>query len=174
LAESRALLPDVVLLDIRLEGKLNGIEVARVPRQDLPSIRIVILTGHEDEQYVRALFAIGVDGYLLKTARGPELIEAVRSVVRGIQVVRIEITERAPSAGPRSGIAANPNLSEREGEVLALLARGARNKEIAQELGIKTSTVETHISNAMTKLGARSRTEMMSRAVQRGIIISDE
>ena len=121
-----------------------------------------------------ALFAIGVDGYLLKTAGGPELIEAVRSVVRGIQVVSREIMERAPNPGPRSGIGANPNLSEREREVVAFLARRARNKEIALELGIKTSTVETYISNAMAKLDARSRTEMISRAVQRGIIVSED
>jgi DNA-binding NarL/FixJ family response regulator len=173
MALARALRPDVVLLDIRLQG-MSGVDVARALRQDLPEIRIVVLTAHNAEQYVRALFAIGVDGYLLKSAAGEELIAAVRAVLLGKQVVDREVAAQTPVGARVSGIAANPTLSDRECEALTLLARGARNKEVAQQMNIETSTVETHIANAITKLGARSRAEAISQAVLRGIILQEE
>jgi DNA-binding NarL/FixJ family response regulator len=170
---ARVAQPDVILLDIRLRG-MSGVEVARALRHDHPSVRIVVLTAYNYEQYVRALFAIGVDGYLLKSASAAELLAALHAVVRGEQVVSQEIAEHASGVVLHSGIAANPTLTNRECEVLVLLARGARNKEIAMSLGIETSTVETHISNAIAKLGARSRTEAITRAVQRGVIVLDD
>jgi DNA-binding NarL/FixJ family response regulator len=173
MALARALHPDVVLLDIRLQG-MGGVDVARALRQDLPEIRIVVLTAYNYEQYVRALFAIGVDGYLLKSAGSEELIAAVRAVLRGEQVVDREVAAQIPAGARVSGIAANPTLSDRECEALALLAQGARNKEVAQRMDIETSTVETHIANAIAKLGARTRAEAISQAVLRGIILLEE
>ena len=90
---ARELHPDVVILDIRLPG-LGGVEVARTLREDLPATRILILTAYDYDQYVRALFAIGVEGYLLKNATGQELIAAVREVCAGKQVLSAEIEAR--------------------------------------------------------------------------------
>ncbi|MDP9350831.1 MAG: response regulator transcription factor [Chloroflexota bacterium] len=163
------LAPDVVLLDIKLQG-LGGIDVARALRQDLPEIKVLMLSAYNTEQYVRALFAIGVHGYLLKSATGPELTEAVRAVCRGETVLSAEIASRIVSGTRRSGIAASDTLSDREREVLELVGRGASNKEIAASLALSTRTVEKHVSGAMAKLSARSRTEAIKLAVQRGII----
>lgn len=165
--------PDVVLLDIRLPG-MSGIEVARVLRQDLPEIKVVILTAWNYEQYVRALFAIGVHGYLLKSASGAELIAAVEAVQRGEQVLDEEIAAVLAATTRTSGIGASGTISEREREVLTLVGQGAGNKDIAQRLGISTRTVETHIANAIARLRARTRTEAIILAVQRGIIVLEE
>lgn len=165
--------PDVVLLDIKLPD-ISGIDVARTLHEDLPDTKIVILTGYHYEQYVRALFAIGVQGYLLKSDPGLELIAAIRAVQRGEQVLSAEIARTLASRTLRSGVAATPTLSEREHAVLTLLARGRRNKEIARTLGIETSTVETYISNAMIKLDVPTRIEAIIAAIQRGAITPDE
>ncbi len=165
--------PDVVLLDIKLPD-ISGIDVARTLHEDLPDGKIVILTGYHYEQYVRALFAIGVQGYLLKSDPGLELIAAIRAVQRGEQVLSAEIARTLASRTLRSGVAATPTLSERERAVLTLLARGRRNKEIARTLGIETSTVETYISNAMIKLDVPTRIEAIVAAIQRGAIAPEE
>jgi DNA-binding NarL/FixJ family response regulator len=167
---ARQLNPDVVVLDIRLLG-MSGIEVARTLRQDLPGIKVVMLSAYHHEQYVRALFAIGVHGYLLKNASGPELTAAVHAVCRGETVLSNEVSAQiAANQTRRSGIAANETLSERERQVLALVRQGISNKEIATQLGLGVRTIETHVSNAMAKLGARSRLEAINLAVQRGFI----
>lgn len=166
---ARRLAPDVVLLDIRLEG-MSGVDVARALRQDSPEIKVLILSAHKSEQYVRALFAIGVHGYLLKSATGPELIAAIHAVCAGETVLSREVSAQLAERTRTSGIAAVSTLSDREREVLELVGRGATNKEIAKALTIGVRTVETHVSNAMAKLGAHSRTEAINRAVQRGVI----
>ncbi len=166
---ARRLQPDITLLDIRLQD-MSGVDVARALRQDLPRIKVLILSAYHSEQYVRGLFAIGVHGYLLKSASGTELIEGVRAVCRGETALSAEVSARLAGRSRRSGIAATDTLSEREREVLELVARGASNKEIASSLAIGTRTVETHVSNAMAKLGARSRTDAINMGVQRGVI----
>lgn len=173
IALSQRLRPDVVLLDIRLQGK-SGVEVARVLRQDLPQIKVLMLTAYNYEEYVRTLFAIGVDGYLLKSDSGLELVEAVRAVCRGEQVLSAEIVRELAAAQSHGGRMATGTLSDREREVLTLVGQGSRNKEIAQQLKIKTSTVETYISNAMVKLNVHSRAEALRLAIQRGIIVLDD
>jgi DNA-binding NarL/FixJ family response regulator len=165
--------PDVVLLDIRLHG-LSGVDVARALRQDWPEVKIIMLTAYHYEQYVRALFAIGVDGYLLKNASGTELIEAVRAVQRGEQVLSKEIVSQLSGRTQASGIAATGSLTDREQEVLVMVSQGASNKEIAKNLNISSRTVETYVSNVMAKLGAHSRTEAISLALQRGILAPRE
>ena len=161
--------PDVVVLDIRLQD-MSGIDVARTLRQDFPHVKILILSAYHYEQYVRALFAIGVHGYLLKSASAPELIDAVEAVYNGQTVLGHEISNQLAMRARNTGIAATNVLSGREQEVLELVSRGASNKEIALQLGIATRTVETHVSNAMAKLNAHSRTEAVNIAIQRDII----
>jgi DNA-binding NarL/FixJ family response regulator len=157
--------PDIVLLDIRLHG-LNGIEVARILRHDLPEIKVIILTAYPQEQYVRALFAIGVHGYLLKDASGAELISSLRRVMQGEQVLSPEISAQARGASLRTP----DRLTDREIEVLTLVGQGHSNKHIAEVLGVNSRTVETHVSRLMAKLDARSRTEAINTARHRGIL----
>ncbi|MGH2448635.1 MAG: response regulator [Chloroflexota bacterium] len=165
-AETR---PDVAILDIRLSG-LGGVEVARRLRDELPATKILILTAYDFDQYVRALFAVGVEGYLLKHTSGNELIAAVRSVYSGRHVLSPEIEARE-----RHAHAPNPDaLTDREIEILTLVSRGESNKEIAQVLGITPRTAEWHVGNVMAKLGARSRTEAIRFGRQQGIINVDE
>lgn len=164
--------PDVVLLDIKLPD-LSGVEVARALRQDYPEIKVVMLTAYSYEQYVRVLFAIGVHGYLLKSDPGLELVEAVRAVRRGEQALSAEVTAALAAAAAESGVVTKA-LSDRERAVLQLMWQGKRNKEMAQDLGIKPSTVETYIGNIMTKLNVHSRGEAIRVAIQRGIIVTDD
>ena len=161
--------PDVVILDIRLPG-LGGVEVARRLREDLPATRILILTAYDYDQYVRALFAIGVEGYLLKNATGEELIAAVREVSAGKQVLSPEIEARKSNADGFQPDA----LTDREIEILTLVSQGESNKEIAQVLGITPRTAEWHLGKVMAKLGARSRTEAVRLGRQQGVIDVDE
>jgi len=161
--------PDVVILDIRLPD-LGGVEVARMLREDLPATRILILTAYDYDQYVRALFAIGVEGYLLKNATGEELIAAVREVSPGKQVLSPEIEARKSNADGFQPDA----LTDREIEILTLVSQGESNKEIAQVLGITPRTAEWHLGKVMAKLGARSRTEAVRLGRQQGMIDVDE
>ncbi len=166
----RELLPDVLLLDIRLPD-ISGVKIARTLRQEMPDLKIIILSAYHYEEYVRALFAIGVDGYLLKNASGQELVAAVYGVCRGENVLSNEVSAHLMQKTIRAGIAANETLSDRERETLQLVGQGQSNKDIATQLGIGVRTVETHVSNAMAKLGAHSRTEAVKLAMQRGIIV---
>jgi NarL family two-component system response regulator LiaR len=168
LALARRLCPDVVLLDIRLGG-MSGIDVARSLRKDLPEIKVLMLTAYKYETYVRALLAIGVHGYLLKKASDTELIEGVRAVFRGELALSPDITAQLTTR--RSGVAVTGLLSEREREVLTLVADGASNSEIGRQLHLKEATIESYLSNIMGKLGARSRTDAVKLAVQRGLIV---
>ena len=165
--------PDVVVLDIRLQG-INGVEVARALRRDYPDVKVLMLTAYPYEQYVRALFAIGVHGYLLKSASDSELIAGVRAVQQGETVLSAEISARFASGARTSSVVTNGTLSEREHQILRLVSHGASNKEIAHALAISEHTVETHLNNIMLKLGARSRVEAITLAVQRGVLVLDE
>lgn len=164
--------PDVILLDVRLRG-LNGVEVARVLRRDYPDIKVVMLTAFPYEQYVRAAFAIGVHGYLIKTATSDELLVSTRAVYRGEAVLSKELVERFAS-GPRTTIAVSGTLNDREMEILRLISRGETNKQIAHVLGISEHTVETHVNHIMIKLNARSRVEAMTEAARRGVLVLED
>ena len=174
LAHARRLRPDVVLLDIRLHGS-SGIDVARTLRRDLPAVKVLVLTSYPYETYVRTLFAIGVHGYLLKSASDAELIAGVRAVQRGETVLDRDISARVARRERTSSVVTTGTgtLSERERAVLRLVSHGDTNKEIARELGIADHTVESHIGNIMIKLGARSRVEAVALAVQRGVLVLD-
>jgi two-component system response regulator DesR len=137
-------------------------------RQDLPAIKVLMLSTYPYETYVRALFAIGVHGYMLKQASGPELLAAVRAVHAGNQALSAEI------AAQRTGSAIAGALSDRELQALTLAFNEASNKEIAQGLGIGPRTVESYLRNAMAKLGARSRIEAITIALQRSVLILDD
>ena len=167
------LTPDVVLVDIRLPT-MNGIDLAKTIVADYPKSIVLILTAYDDEHYVRAALAAGVAGYLLKTTPSDKLIALIRAACDGLPAV-----DRGPLGRPTSdtdsdGQARSPRLTQREDEVVRLVARGLANKAIATQLGISVRTVEGHIQHAFEKLGANSRTELVHYALANSLFAMDD
>lgn len=160
-----ALEPDVIALDIGMPG-MDGIRMCRVLRERSHAPRILILTGHDKEGYVRALRKLGVQGYLLKSAGPEELVDAIRSVYAGREVFSSSIVRflRASDAD------VIPELTRKEHDVLVAVAQGLKNQEIADQQVITLNTVEFHMRNLMTKLGATSRGDAVQRAQRLGWI----
>ncbi|MCU0521916.1 MAG: response regulator transcription factor [Anaerolineae bacterium] len=168
-----ALAPDLVLLDIQMPG-VTGVQAARHIRADFPSVRILVLTAHDDEPYIRALLQAGADGYVLKTTTSGDLIRAIRDVDAGLTALSPAITNavvrqislQSPSGTPSQVEA----LTERELEVLRLTAQGLTNRQIGQELAISHRTVQGHLASIFQKLGVTSRTEAVTDALRHGWI----
>lgn len=173
-AMSSQLKPDVVIMDI-IMPKLDGIEASKKIKTTAPNIAILILTAYDDDNYVLGLLEAGAAGYLLKSARGQDLVEAIRAIRAGESVLHPEIIEKLlkramlKSAGivkPRT----NELLSEREKEILKMLSTGMGNKEIAQRLCLSLRTVKAHMSNIFTKMNVASRSEALVEALRSGLI----
>ena len=168
---AKQLLPDVVVLDISMP-EMNGIEVATTLLGERPECRVLVLTVHEDRAYLRQLVEAGVSGYLLKRSASEELIRALHAVVSGGMYLDPAIAGKAVGRSakgavhPQLGQAAE--LSERETDVLRLVAGGHSNKEISARLNISVKTVETYKARAMEKLGYRSRVELVRYAADQG------
>ncbi len=165
--------PDVAILDIRMP-KLNGIEVVRRMKELSPNTEALILTAYDDDDYILAMMAAGALGYLLKTARPSELIDAVQRVHLGEPVLHPAIAMKLARLWARlrdsTGQEFSERISPRECEVLQLAANGLRNKAIADKLGISVRTVEGHFHSILAKLGASSRTEAVLCAISRHIV----
>ncbi len=170
---ARELCPDVVLMDITMP-MLNGLEASRQIKHDCPQVKVLVLTMHEHEDYIRQALAAGAMGYILKDAGAGELLEAVRAVQRGEVVLSPAITRLVIENYLRWGDLqpeADPNgLSRREREVLQLVAEGYSNKQIAEILSISIKTVQTHRMNLMSKLKMHDRADLIKYAIQRKII----
>jgi two-component system response regulator NreC len=170
---AREACPDVVLMDIAMP-LLNGLEASRQIHHDCPQVKILVLTMHEDEEYIRQALAAGAMGYLLKDAAADELIQAIRSVIHGELVLSPAITRLVVENYLRWGDVqkeADPHgLSRREREVLQLVAEGYSNKQIAGILCISIKTVQSHRMNLMSKLGLHDRADLVKYAIQRKII----
>jgi len=163
--------PDVLILDIRLKDG-SGIDLARAVREKAPETRILVLTAYDNDQYVRALMKVGVNGYLLKDAPAAEVNEAIRMVFQGGTVLAPEIATKVVKAlarASRGRPAKGDELTDREMEVLGLLMSGARNAEIAAQLGITVKTVETHVASILSKLGVQTRTQAVLKAIEEGL-----
>jgi len=155
--------PDVVLMDLQM-GETNGVEAVAKICQDHPAARILVFSSFaRDEDIYRAIRA-GALGYLQKAAPREDLLEAVRQVSRGNRYLPREIAQRLADRLNR------PEPSPREREVLALIAKGRSNKEVASDLGLSEDTVKRHVSNLMAKLGAQDRTQAVTEALRRGLI----
>lgn len=165
--------PSIVVLDIRMP-KVSGIELARRIRTDWPEVKLLVLSGYDFDQYVRALARIGIHGYLLKDSPQEALIEALDQIASGGVVLPPRIASkvmRTYSAGsPHAETARRWDLTVREIEILECLHEGMRNADIASTLDISTRTVETHVSRIISKLDARSRTEAVRKALESGLI----
>lgn len=175
---ARSLRPDVVLMDITMPG-MSGLEAARLLRQDLPGTKVLILTMHEDEGYLREALRIGACGYVVKKATDTELTAAIRAAYRGDLFVHPSLTRalvksylEAGGKGPPGEAlrAAFDGLTEREITVLRLLALGYTNQEIADLLILSVKTVETHRARIMEKLGLKSRADLVRYAIHKGLL----
>lgn len=164
--------PDVVLMDIAMPG-LGGIEAALQMKKLGTRAKVLILSQYEDREYVRRLLKAGVSGYVLKKSAGAELANAIRAAHRGGLVLDPEVARTAmEEANPAAPGAADPydSLTDREKQVLKLVAEGRSNKEVAEVLGISVKTAMSHREHVMEKLGVHNRTELVRFALRKGVI----
>jgi two-component system response regulator NreC len=168
--EARALKPDVILMDVVMPGA-NGIEATAAVLKEAPDAKVLVLSMQDDPRYVREAFSAGASGYVLKEAADAELVDAVREVAGGGRYVHPELGARLVSAeaDERAKADADP-LSEREREVLRLLALGHTNQEIAKMLYLSVRTVETHRAHIMQKLRLETRAELVRHAIDQGLL----
>jgi DNA-binding NarL/FixJ family response regulator len=167
---AKELSPDVVLMDVSMPH-LNGLKATELLRAECPAARVVALTRHTDRAYMQQLLRAGAAGYVLKQSDPSVLLQAVRAVAAGGDYLDPAITGKALSGyfGRRDATAsADPALSDREAEVLRLIALGYSNKEIAARLSLSVKTVEAHKANAMRKLDMTSRTDIVRYAKLQG------
>jgi two-component system, NarL family, response regulator NreC len=164
------LAPDVAVLDVSMP-EMGGMAATRVLTQQRPAVAVVALTRYSDDAYVQALLAAGASGYVLKQSSSTELLAAIRAAATGTKYLDGALTTRvagacmARRAQPRPE---KPRVSEREHEVLRLMALGYSNKEIAIGLDLSVKTVEVHKSNAMRKLNLRGRIDIVRYALAQG------
>jgi len=158
--------PDVVLMDLRMPV-MDGVEAIRTITGEFPTARILALTTYEGDADIRRALEAGARGYLLKDMLLTEVISAVRAVRRGERVIPIAVATRLAEFPERS------ELSEREIEVIQLVARGLSNKEVARAIGRTDETVKIHLKNIFAKLDVADRTEAVTVALTRGLIHLD-
>ncbi len=168
---TQALRPDVVVMDIGMPG-VSGIDATARIKRDLPGAKVLILSMHDDRGYLRQVLRAGASGYVLKKAADTELLAAIRAAARGevfldpalAKALVEEVMEPTPTAG------GSPALSDREQDVLRLIAHGHTNQQVAERLCISVKSVETYKARLMEKLGLKGRAELVRYALQHGLL----
>ena len=172
LEQAKALKPDIVVMDISMPG-MNGLVATRTLKGAQPHVAIVVLTRHEEDAYVQELLRAGASGYVLKHSPPPQLLGAIRAVAAGGVYLDPAVSGRVADGLldgrlDRRRAAADATITERESEVLRLVAVGHSNKDIAGRLDISVKTVELHKANAMRKLGLAGRVDIIRYGAMRG------
>jgi DNA-binding NarL/FixJ family response regulator len=169
--QARTVRPDVVVMDISMPG-MNGLVATRTLKQIQPDSVIVILTRHGDDAYLQELLRAGADGYVLKQSAASELLQAIRATAARGQYLDSALTARVTAGflakSGRKAQGTGVSVSERESEVLRLIAAGYSNKEIAAQLELSVKTVEVHKANAARKLGLKGRIDIVKYALLQG------
>ncbi|WP_433944142.1 response regulator transcription factor [Paenibacillus sp. SN-8-1] len=173
--KAQELKPDVILMDFSMPQGMDGLTATQELKKILPDISVLILTMHDDEEYLFRAIQSGASGYILKSAPHDELVTAILSVATGSAYLYPSATKRlmneyldAMKNGESQG--AFDTLSDREREILSWVAKGYSNKEIAEHLIISVKTVETHKSNLMEKLGLKTRPDLVKYAMKKGML----
>ncbi len=173
--KSLEVIPDIVLMDITMPG-LSGLEATREIKRQNPEIRVLVLTMHEDEGYLRQMLHAGADGYVPKKAADTELVAAIRATYQGEHFIHSSVTGGLVAELRNKGIAntvesrGHDGLSQREIEVLRLLAMGHTDQQIADMLYLSTKTVATYKARLKEKLKLRGRAELVRYAIKRGLL----
>jgi DNA-binding NarL/FixJ family response regulator len=175
-AQCRALDPDVVLMDVAMPG-LGGLEATLEIKREGHRAKVLVLTQYDDREYIRRFLNAGVSGYVLKRAAAAELEAAIRSADRGGLVLdpaiaRDVVARPGPASTEPSAVDPYDTLTDREKQMLKLVAEGRSNKEAAQLLGISVKTAMSHREHLMEKLGIHNRTELIKFALRKGVIAS--
>jgi len=173
-----SLKPDVVIMDISMP-KMDGIEATRLIKAACPSITVLALSAYDDDQFVFSLLEAGAAGYLLKSVRSRELVDAIRAVYSGESVLHPSIARKVlnrfvSASGKPEGKEPLGMLSDREMEVLKLAAKGLSNQDIAEKLCLSIRTVQGHLGHIFNKLQVGSRTEAVVRALKEGWVTLDD
>ena len=167
--------PDVMLLDIAMPG-LGGLEAAAEIHRANPAVKLLVLSQYDNPEYVRRFLRLGASGYVLKRAAGSELVSAIRATARGGLVVDPAVAREAfAESASAASTSADPyeTLTDREKQVLKLVAEGHSNKDVASVLGVSVKTAMSHREHVMQKLGLHSRTDLIRFALRQGVIQSE-
>ena len=177
LTQTEILQPDLILLDLSMPG-ISGLDILPVLRKSAPGVKILVLTMHDDKHYLQQALRSGASGYVLKKAADTELITAIRAVLSGElyvhhSMMRFLLEDMLPGNEVHSQVDLWDTLSDREQEVLRLVALGYTSVEIAEKLTLSAKTVETYRARGMEKLGIRNRAALVRFALRRGLISAE-
>ena len=168
-SKALALRPDVILMDLVMD-KMDGITATKQILAQWPQAKILIVTSYIDDEKVFPAIQAGASGYLLKTSSAQEIAEAIRKTINGERVIEEEVSEKIQNQDYADQFFLYEELTNREKEVLDLIAQGKSNQEIAEDLFITLKTVKTHVSNILAKLGVEDRTQAAIYAFKHGLV----